>query len=75
MEKKNSFIYFRIELHYKRCQSNLTTLFFYVIIYKERKIKQRKQRKQDMKYKLIKPVDDNLSTIEQILTNRGIPLK
>ena len=28
-----------------------------------------------MKYKLIKPINQNYSPIEQILTNRGIPLK
>ena len=27
-----------------------------------------------MKYKLIKPINDNYSTIEQILINRGIQL-
>lgn len=27
-----------------------------------------------MKYQLIKPINSNYSTIEQILTNRGIPL-
>ena len=28
-----------------------------------------------MKYKLIKPINLNYSVIEQILTNRNIPLK
>ena len=28
-----------------------------------------------MKYKLIKPINQNYSIIQQILTNRGIPLK
>ena len=58
----------------KRCQiKNLTSLFFFVIIYKREKTKGEGNKR--MKYQLINPINKDYNIIEQILTNRGIPLK
>ena len=66
--KKLFFTYLKIESKSESYKLDNSQIFLY-----NKKNKKTKGKK-EMKYKLIKPINSNYSVIEQILTNRNIPL-